>query len=138
MPSVSPWSATVALVSLLVVLPGCSRGEGAGGGDAGASSPPAASAVAHASCDRVSAMSVCSEYAPAQVSASGAVLAAQCTKLGGAYVAAPCPNTAVLGSCTIGTGEVRVYYGSGAVAYDAGRATKDCTATYRGKWKPFE
>lgn len=122
--------------SLLSLAVGCDKGKGSGSAE-GAAPSASAPAATQASCDRVSSMSVCSEYAASQITASGAVLSSQCTKLGGAYVAAPCPNTALLGRCTIGTGEVRVYYASGAAAYDGARAEKDCTSSYRGKWKPF-
>jgi hypothetical protein len=114
----------------------CSRSK-----DAGLSASSSAAAAtpesAASSCDRVTSMSVCSAYTAAQVATSAKVLAAQCAKLGGVYVAATCPNTSVLGACTVGTGELRVYYASGALAYDAARAEKECTTTMRGTWRAF-
>lgn len=82
-------------------------------------------------------MSVCSEYAPAQLAKDSAVLASQCRKLGGTYVSGTCPHTAILGTCTLATGEGRTYYASGGAAYDAARAQKECTSLYSGAWKPF-
>lgn len=114
----------------------CEKSEGTGATPS-ASASAALTPAAKGSCDRVSTMSVCSEYAPAQLAKDTAVLTAQCTKLGGTYVAAGCPNTAVLGSCTLGTGEVRTFYASGGAAYDAARAAKECSSLYSGTWKPF-
>lgn len=134
-----PTHATTVLASLLSLLSplvGCSKADE----DTKPSSAPVAPPVpgqGAASCDRITSMSVCSEYGAAQVASSVKILTAQCTKLGGAYVGSPCPNTAVLGACTMSTGEARIYYSSGGMAYDAARAEKDCGQTLRGKWKAF-
>jgi hypothetical protein len=102
-----------------------------------APAPSAVTAPVRAACDRVTTMSVCSDYALARPAKDPALLAAACTKLGGTYVASSCPNTAVLGACTLGNGEMRTYYASGGAAYDAPRAEKECTSLYAGAWKPF-
>ncbi len=86
------------------------------------------------SCDRVTKMSVCSEYSGSYLAQNEAVLSAGCAKLSGAFVAAECPNTSVLGSCTLATGEVRKFYGGGGAAYDPSRAETECTGPYKGKW----
>jgi len=44
----------------------------------------------------------------------------------------------VLGSCTLSTSEVRKFYASGAAAFDAARAEKECTTSYKGKWAAFK
>lgn len=112
----------------------CSK-EDAGAAEAGRPAPAAPSRVG--SCDRVPAMSTCSEYAGGYLAQNEAVLSSGCGKLGGTFVAAECPNTAVLGSCTLSTTEVRKFYASGNVAYDATRAQKECEGSYRGKWSAF-
>jgi hypothetical protein len=90
------------------------------------------------SCDRVPAMSVCSEYSGGYLAQNEAVLTSGCAKLAGTFVAAQCPNTAVLGTCVLSTSEVRKFYASGGAAYDAPRARKECEGSYRGKWSVLE
>ena len=89
------------------------------------------------SCDRVPAMSVCSEYAGDHVAQNEAVLASACRKLSGTFASAACPNTAVLGSCVLSTSEVRKFYASGGAAYDAARARAECEGPYHGMWSAF-
>jgi hypothetical protein len=126
---------TLALL-LAACLGACSR---SGAGDASASAeagaPPSSVASPRtASCDRITSMSVCSEYSGAYLAQNEAVHSAGCVKLGGTFVAAECPNRAVLGSCTLSTGEVRKFYGSGGATYDLVTAEKECTGPYRGRW----
>ena len=117
-----------------------------GDGESGASSADGAASSANASaaapgrtgsCDRVTGMSVCSEYSGAYLAHNEAVLSASCGKLGGAFAPAECPNTAVLGSCVLSTGEVRKFYASGGAVYDEPRAQKECEGPYKGKWSTF-
>lgn len=142
--------AHVALVALVALVASgsaaaCSRSDG---GDAeangvsssalatkGAAAPPSPGRTS--SCDRVTGQSVCSEYAGAYLAQNEAVLSSACGKLSGAFVGAGCPNTSVLGSCTLATGEVRKFYGSGGAPYDAARAEAECAGPYRGKWAAF-
>ncbi len=128
-----PPLARLAASSLVVLLASCAKSEKVEETTATSAAP----STLRGSCDRVASMSVCSEYAAPQLAKDPAVLTAGCTKLGGTYVAAPCPNTAVLGSCTLGNGETRRYYASGGASYDAARAQKECTSLYAGAWKPF-
>src|SRR5688572_28115210 len=88
-----------------------------------------------ASCDRVASMSYCADYSGAYLSQNELALSGSCKKLGGAFVFAECPNTAVLGACTLPTGEVRKLYSSGEAAFDLARAQKECAASYHGTWK---
>jgi hypothetical protein len=119
----------------------CARcGDGGGSeGDAASSSRDAtASAPSRVgSCDRVPGASLCSEYSGGYLAQNEAVITSQCGKLAGTFVYAECPNTAVLGSCTLSTGEVRKFYASGAQAYDGPRAQKECEGPYKGTWSPF-
>jgi hypothetical protein len=88
-----------------------------------------------ASCDRVASMSYCAEYSGAYLAQNEVALTGSCKKLGGAFVVAECPNTAVLGACTLPTGEVRKLYSSGEAAFDLSRAQKECASSYHGTWK---
>jgi hypothetical protein len=116
----------------------CSRSDGGDQTVSGSSSssvaPQGAARSRTSSCDRVTGMSVCSEYSGSYLEGSEAILGAACAKLSGAFVGAECPNTSVLGSCTLATGEVRKFYASGGAAYDAARAEKECSGPYKGKW----
>jgi hypothetical protein len=113
----------------------CSKEEGESRGADAVAAPVTASRTA--SCDRVPSMSICSEYAGAYLAQNEAVLSSSCGKLGGTFVGAECPNTAVLGSCVLSTTEVRKFYASGGAVYDAARAQKECEGSYRGKWSAF-
>jgi hypothetical protein len=119
----------------------CSRSESEGASASASSSSSSSTLVPRgtptgrtSSCDRVTNMSVCSEYYGAYLAQNEAVLGSACAKLSGAFVGAECPNTAVLGSCALATGEVRKFYASGGASYDAARAEKECTGPYKGKW----
>jgi hypothetical protein len=131
--------APLALVAVVAVVAShattaCSRSEG---GDADPHASGASSSSRTSSCDRVTGQSVCSEYSGAYLAQNEAVLSSACGKLSGAFVGAGCPNTSVLGSCTLATGEVRRFYGSGGAPYDAARAEAECAGPYRGKWAAF-
>jgi hypothetical protein len=128
----------VAFASSLVALQAtlaCSRSDSASssGADALAPSPSRTS-----NCDRITAMGVCSEYSGSYLVMNEGALRESCGKLNGFFVGGQCPNTTVLGSCTLATSEVRHYYASGAVPYDAARAEKECTGNYAGKWAAFK
>lgn len=111
----------------------CSRDDASGKPDANV----AATSTRVVSCDRVPATSLCSEYSGSYLAQNEAVLSSSCGKLGGAFVPAECPNTSVLGSCTLSTSEVRKFYGSSGAAYDAARAENECATSYKGKWSAF-
>lgn len=118
----------------------CGRCSGANDDADAASNSRDATATTAArigSCDRVPAASVCSEYSGGYLAQNEAVITSQCGKLSGAFVYAECPNTSVLGSCALPTGEVRKFYASGAQAYDPSRAQKECEGPYKGTWAPF-
>lgn len=125
----------IALVAVVVLLPiACSKSED--DKSASVASPATTSTPSRlASCDRVAAMSYCAEYSGAYLSQNELALSGGCKKLGGAFVFAECPNTAVLGACTLPTGEVRKLYSSGEVAFDLARAKQECAMSYHGTWK---
>ena len=100
-----------------------------------ASSATSSSPSRIASCDRVATMSYCAEYSGSYLDQNQLALTGNCKRLGGAFVFAECPNTAVLGACTLPTGEVRKLYSSGEAAFDAARAQKECATAYHGTWK---
>jgi hypothetical protein len=126
---------SVAALALLWVA-ACSRGGATDSGDASAAT--AAPSTRTASCDRITAMSVCSEYTGAYLDQGEALHLASCKRLGGTFVAASCPNTSVLGSCALGTGEVRRFYGGGGAPYDVARADRECRGTYKGTWSTLK
>jgi hypothetical protein len=122
------------VTSLVVVVSGatgCTRGEKTDD----RASPDASATIAPriASCDRITSMSVCSEYSAAYLGTNEAVHRAACAKLAGTFALGECPNTSVLGTCTLSTGEARKFYAGGAAAYDAVSAEKACGG-YAGTW----
>lgn len=120
---------------VLFVLPGaiaCGKPPSSAETDAGAT---ASKVHRVGSCDRAPAVGTCSEYASEYLAANEALVKSSCTKLGGTFVDAPCPNTSVVGACTLSSGEVRKYYGTGASAYDAARARAECIGTFHGEWR---
>ncbi len=123
------------ITSLVFVLSGCDRASTATQ-DAGTSSarPEAPSRIG--SCDRGSLTGTCSEYGGTYLAQNEVLLTSSCAKLGGTFVYAECPNTSVIGGCTLSTGEVRKFYGTGASAYTAEQAQNECVSSYRGTWTP--
>lgn len=88
-----------------------------------------------ASCDRVTSAGVCSEWSGSYLAQNSALVSAQCQRLSGTFALAECPNTTVLGSCTLSTTEVRRFYSSGGY-YDAAKAQKECETSLKGKFSP--
>jgi len=135
----------VGLALGFLALASCSRGGSseAQAGESAASASAASVASSEAkpsrlgSCDRVTKMSVCSEYAEPYLGRNEPVLTGMCSKLGGVFAYAECPNTSVLGTCKLATSEVRKYYASGGAPYDASRAKTECESSYRGMWAAF-
>jgi hypothetical protein len=123
------------VVCAFVVISACGERSCDGGRSASTSVDAGDSRIG--SCDRVTSMSVCSEYSGASLGDNEQYIIASCGKLGGAFAYAGCPNTAVLGTCTMSTGEARKLYGSGGATYDAPRAQKECESSLRGRWAPF-
>lgn len=88
------------------------------------------------SCDRVSTAGVCSEYSGNYLSSNEVMLTASCGKLAGTFVYAECPNTSLVGACTLSTGEVRRFYGGGSAPWTADKAQVECEGpNYRGTWR---
>ncbi|HVJ94617.1 MAG TPA: hypothetical protein VM580_32750 [Labilithrix sp.] len=120
--------------SLLGAFAGCNRASDSRANDGGApvtSVPPRGVA----SCDRGQSMGTCSEYGRTYLAANELLLKSSCGKLGGTFVHAECPNTSVVGSCTLSTGEVRKFYGTGSNAYVPERARSECETSFRGTWQ---
>lgn len=125
------------LVSALFVL-GCARsGSNAQtGDDAGAATMRTTSATTRiGSCDRVAITGTCSEYAGKYLADNEVLFTSSCSKLGGTWVYAECPNTSVIGACTLSTSEVRKFYGAGAAAWDPERARSECVGSFGGSWQ---
>jgi hypothetical protein len=125
------------LVSSLFVL-GCGRSESnaQASDDAGAVTSRTTSATTRiGSCDRVAITGTCSEYAGKYLADNEVLLTSSCAKLGGTFVYTECPNTSVIGSCTLSTSEVRKFYGAGAAAWDPERARSECVGSFGGSWQ---
>lgn len=126
------------IVTVIVIFSAiaCSKSDDEKTTNVASSATSASAAPARiASCDRVAAMSYCAEYTGAYLAQNELALSGSCKKLGGAFVFAECPNTSVLGACTLPTGEVRKLYAGGEAPFDPARAKKECDASYHGAWK---
>ncbi|MBX3206153.1 MAG: hypothetical protein KF764_13870 [Labilithrix sp.] len=127
----------VCITSMLGVLTACNRSSTSSDNDAGPSlRGPARGAFERVgSCDRAPSTGTCSEYAGAYLVSNEVLLTSSCSRLGGTFVYAECPNTSVVGACTLSTGEVRKFYGTGASAYEPERARQECEGSFRGSWQ---
>jgi hypothetical protein len=127
----------IVLASMFFLFVACSKSddEKTAGVASSATATAGASPSRLASCDRVASVSYCAEYSGSYLAQNELALSGGCKKLGGAFVFAECPNTAVLGACTLPTGEVRKLYASGEAAFDPARAQKECATSYHGTWK---
>lgn len=127
----------VCITSMALALMACDRAPASATSDGGtASSRRELEAPQRiGSCDRGSSTGTCSEYAGTYLAQNELLLTSSCSRLGGTFVYAECPNTSVVGACTLSTGEIRKFYGTGASAYDAERARKECETSYRGSWE---
>lgn len=123
----------IALSFVVVLMLSCSKSDDEKSAAVASSATTSPSRIA--SCDRVASMSYCAEYSGAYLAQNETALSGSCKKLNGAFVVAECPNTAVLGACTLPTGEVRKLYSSGEAAFDLARAQKECATAYHGTWK---
>lgn len=120
------------LVLALVALVACTKSSPSNEADA---SSGVSSQARTWSCDRASSVGTCSEYGREYVSQNEVLVKSSCARLGGALVEADCPNTSVVGACTLSSGEIRKYYGTGSSAYDVDRARTECATTFHGAWR---
>lgn len=120
----------IGCITLLLGL-GCQRSSDVVAGDAGA----ARATQRTGSCDRGQSTGTCSEYTGAYLEQNQLLLTTSCGKLGGTFVYAECPNTSVIGSCTLSTTEIRKFYATGAAAYDPERAQVECEKSFRGTFR---
>jgi len=125
----------VGIPSMIVALTACERAPTASARDAGATTE-VKMPERIGSCDRGSLTGTCSEYAGTYLAQNEILLTSSCAKLGGTFVYAECPNTSVVGGCVLSTGEIRKFYGTGASAYAAEQAQRECETSFRGSWTP--
>ncbi|MBX3201036.1 MAG: hypothetical protein KF894_23045 [Labilithrix sp.] len=122
------------ITSMVVALVACDR-SAASSGDDGGGATRAQAPGRLGSCDRAPTTGTCSEYAGAYLAQNEVLLTSSCSRLGGTFVYAECPNTSVVGACTLSTGEVRKFYGTGASAYEPERARQECESSFNGAWQ---
>lgn len=122
------------LVVALAAAPGCKdkKKEEAATHD---SVPGAVRSELVASCDKIAVVGVCSEYTAEEVDRRELTLSDTCVKLKGTWVKARCPNTSLIGTCRVVTGEVRSYYHGPVHTEDSAR--RDC-GVYGGAWTAKE
>jgi hypothetical protein len=123
------------ITSMLVVLTACDRSSTSKDIGGGASEAGAPNFARMGSCDRASATGTCSEYSAQYLTQNELLVRTSCARLNGTFVHAECPNTSVVGACTLSSGEVRKFYGTGANAYQPSRARAECETSFRGAWQ---
>jgi hypothetical protein len=123
------------LVSAMVAV-GCGRSGSSAQASDDAGVATMRTTMRTASCDRGAIVGTCSEYAGKYLADNEVLLSSMCTKLGGTFVYAECPNTTVIGACTLSTSEVRKFYGAGSAAWDPERARGECAGSLGGSWQP--
>ena len=125
--------ANAAFISLAVL--SCDAASKEQKNDAGVARATSGSTARIGSCDRVGALGTCSEYAGTYLAQNEMVITSTCSKVNGTFVYAPCPNTSIVGACTLSTGEVRRFYsGTSSNPYTAPRAKSECE-TFGGKFE---
>ncbi|MBX3262318.1 MAG: hypothetical protein KIS78_34795 [Labilithrix sp.] len=122
------------ITSMVAALVACDRPSASGGVDGGAGARAQLRGRV-GSCDRAPTTGTCSEYAGAYLAQNEILLTSSCSRLGGTFVYAECPNTSVVGACALSTGEVRMFYGTGASAYEPERARQECEGSFHGAWQ---
>jgi hypothetical protein len=127
----------VCITSMVGALIACERSSASSGTDSGVTVRGASSSSIErvGSCDRAPSTGTCSEYNGTYLAQNEILLTSSCTKLGGTFVYAECPNTSVVGACLLSTGETRKFYGTGGSAYEPDRARKECEDAFRGSWR---
>lgn len=131
-------SAALSIALLLASTSACSRTsstDATSSDDAGRATSTTPSPSRVGSCDRVVATGTCSEYTGTYLAQNEVLLTSTCAKLGGTWVYAECPNTSVVGKCTLSTTEVRKFYGTGAASYEPDKAKTECETSFRGTWQ---
>jgi hypothetical protein len=115
----------------LVVALACALGGGGCGRKA------AHTDVFRASCDQREVMSQCIDYgASAFDGGPERSVHESCKLVQGTYATTPCPRSAsCVGSCELGSGEVRLFYNEGGTPFGAETAKKECSVG-EGVWRP--
>jgi len=87
-----------------------------------------------ASCSDASSLSQCTEYTAASMELLGREFYKSiCELTAGAFSAAPCPRSDLVGTCDDGEGGVTFYYSSGELKYTAESAKASCNLL-EGTW----
>jgi hypothetical protein len=133
-----------AALVLLIAVGACSKSESTASSSSSSSSAADADASVATtralssrvgSCDRVAVASTCSEYSGGYLVKNEGFLTSSCQRLRGTFAYGECPNIAVIGGCTLSTGEVRRFYATGGATWDVDRAKTECEGSLRGTFK---
>jgi hypothetical protein len=117
-------------VFLALAVVGC---KGSSSSDSAPAASASAAAKVGASCDKVSTLSVCSNYSGTLLAGGDKAVEMQCRSLGGTFTNAACPNTSVVGRCVMTTGEERLYYATGGSSFTDATAKSHCQSLF-GRW----
>jgi hypothetical protein len=114
----------------LALLAGCAKGSNGGGDPSAATTAAAPSIVIAASCDAISVMSTCMDYA------SQSAATADCPSFDGKVSTSPCTSDKLAGSCDIKDKGIRRYYLSGPSPSTKDYAQTHCENSMGGTFIP--
>lgn len=122
------------ILGLLLALTAPAALTACGGEEAEAQS--AAESSQTGSCNNVDNLSTCTDLSGEAFTLGESLQQSMCQAGNGTYASGgACPTAGLVGSCQIGGGQLRRYYSTGALAYDAARAQSDCTELFSGTWQ---
>ncbi len=121
------WPALLALAAAVAL------GLAACGGDDDAGEAQAQSTQT-GSCNNVANVSSCTDLSGDAFALGESLQRSMCEAGNGTFGSGACPTENRVGSCTISGGQLRRYYSTGNLAYDAASAQSDCTTLYSGTW----
>jgi hypothetical protein len=88
------------------------------------------------SCNNIQNVSTCTDLSGDAFALGESLQQSMCEAANGTYAnGGACPTENLVGSCTISGGQVRRYYSTGQLAYQAANAQSDCTTLYSGTWR---
>lgn len=121
-------------VTLLLALAAPLSLGGCGGDDSAASAQSSSGQTG--SCNNVPNLSTCTDLSGDAFALGESLQRSMCEAGNGTFGSgAGCPSENRIGSCEIGSGQVRRYYSTGGNPYEAEAAQSDCTGLYSGTWR---
>lgn len=121
-------------ITLILALVAPAALTGCGGEDT-ASAQGGSSSAQTGSCNNAANISTCTDLSGDAFALGESLQRSMCEAANGTFAMnTACPTENRVGSCRIEGGQVRRYYSTGNLAYEAATAQSDCTGLYAGTW----